>query len=84
MEETKSAKVTQKAEKKLQPMSKFVDELLLKGGKVDDIYSKANAEAKKRKVTWGTKKAHIVGHIRFRIRHDKMPITLKDGVVSAA
>ena len=78
-------KAQAQAEEKVQPMSKFVDELLLKGGSVDDIAKKTAAEASKRNVTWGSKRAHVLAHIRFRIKNN-FPIIYndKESTVAAA
>ena len=63
-------KTTEKvAEKKEQPipMSQFVDRLVLKGGNIDEITKKLQAEAKKRDVKTLSTKGQIVSHVRYRI-----------------
>jgi len=79
----KSAKVEQKAEvvKKV-TMAKFVDTLLLTGGKLEDIVAKAKAEADVRKVPTLSTTQLIKAHIRFRINRNELPIKFEDGVVT--
>jgi len=73
-------KTTSQKKEVLIPMSQFVDALLLKGSRLEEITKKVQAEAKKRKVTTLSTKAQILSHAKYRIGRG-MKIKIKDDSV---
>lgn len=84
---TNAAKTNKKeAAKQEQPkkvtMAKYLDTLLLAGGKFEDILAASKAEADKRKVGTLATASLVRAHINYRIRRNELPIKFEDGVVS--